>query len=141
MRNRRGHSQLFALLLLVTGLCLVSVGCESNTEGADSYWVNYVVRTEAQASGSAVIDHVFYEDEDGSQTVAIDPPEADWSQVAILAPGDTIYLRAEGTVDAGRLVLQIEVQADNGSTFVRTANNMPTSDGPVFIEIPAETLP
>ena len=141
MRNPsyRVRTVIALLLLGVTGL--FTAGCESGTEGADSYWVTYRVETEAQDQGSAVVHHVFYDGDAGRVELGLDPAQESWSESVLLAPGDTIFLRAEGTVTAGRLVLQIGVQGDDGSVFARTADGMPLSDGEVFIETDQEVLP
>ena len=141
MRYGRGRAGMLAFLLLLCGPLLLSVGCESGTEGADSYWVTYVALTEVQGQGSAVINRVFYDDETGTQEIELDPAEEEWSESVLLAPGDTFYFRAEGTFTTGRMTLQIQIQGDDGSILARTADGMPTSDGEHFVEIARETLP
>jgi len=141
MRYRGGRAGTLAALLLICGPLLFSVGCESGTEGADSYWVTYVALTEVPGQGSAVINRVFYDDETGTQEIELDPAEEEWSESVLLAPGDTFYFRGEGTFTSGRMTLQIQIQGDDGSTLARTADGMPISDGELFVEIPREALP
>ena len=141
MRNPSYRVKIVLTLLLLGVTGLFTTGCESGTEGADSYWVTYRVETEAQDQGSAVVHRVFYDGDAGRVELGLDPAQESWSESVLLAPGDTIFLRAEGTVVAGRLVLQIGVQGDDGSIFARTADGMPFSDGEVSIFTDQEVLP
>ena len=141
MRNIGGRVKILTALLVLGLTVVLTSGCESGTEGADSYWVTYRVETEAQDQGSAVVHRVIYDGDGGPVELELDPARESWNEAVLLAPGDTIFLRAEGTVAAGRLVLQIGVQGDDGSFFARTADGMPLTDGEVFIETDREVLP
>jgi hypothetical protein len=130
------------MLTLLAALGLSLPGCESGTESdASSYRINYLVAGEFISDGSAKLLRVLYDDADGTQTIEFDPAEEGWSNSLTLVPGETIYLRAEGTVVSGRFLLQVQILGDDGSMLARTNDSEPFEDGDVFVEIPRETLP
>ena len=142
MRNLRGRLIPLATLLLLCGIGVFTWGCESGTESnVGSYSVTYLFEGQYLQDGSALVSTVYYDDADGTQTVDLDPPQSGWSTTVNLVPGDTIYLRVEGTVVSGRFRLQAQVFGDDGSFFARTADGMPYDTGDVYVEIPREALP
>jgi hypothetical protein len=127
--------------ILLTAAVLATAGCESGSDGPDSYSVEYLVAGDVIADGSADLVRVVYDDADGEQSLEFDPPEEGWSTSLDLLPGDTIYLRAEGTVVSGRFVLQVQIVGDDGSMRAYTNDAEPWEDGDVYVEIPREQLP
>jgi hypothetical protein len=142
MQNRRDRLKNLTALLLLVGIGVLFSGCDTSESSVEVYSVQYSVLTETLGEdGSALLNRVFFDDESGTQTLEFDPQEQSFNTFVELVPGDTIYLRAEGTMATGRMILQIAVGGDDGSQFVRSNFNMPYSDGELWIEIPREALP
>ena len=145
MAPSRAQAPLLPLLVLLLAVGLATTGCESASDpvaGDLTYSVRYRATAEFIATGSAQLDRIVYDDEDGNEievTVFADPNQ--WSETIMLASGDTYFVRAEGTVDSGRLIVQVELFGSDGS-FEVFSGSMPNFDtGSFWVQVSRDTLP